>query len=358
MAEKNEGLNNFIAMTGLTQSRAILFWDRAGNNIDKALQLYKSEAKNIAVVFGTFSGNTSKYCGAFFFSFNIEKKEIIRETAILSYSKNLVFDFDIDDWDIFEKKVYDKKIEGKDVIENMSNETDAFFEKMMNRDNYKSIIYDSLQSNNTSHIRAILNDLASKAIGDMGVDLNFHTELLSEVEFSHEDENPILSDTAEEPEVSAADVGALWEQESRDKIIKIDFIISPVGGKAVRGLKVGDVIYTKVLRLIELPTEFLKDFATTLSSDFGIIPSKISELKYNAQSERFEILVKFTDNIYGKGIIGANVKLKTGEAATANTVTDGIKDNFSKISIYLVIGGIIIIIMIIAVVLYLIFGLL
>ena len=167
----------------------------------------------------------------------------------------------------------------------------------------------------------VIKNSIIKITKDNYIQINIESEPISFVDFNIP-KSTTKSDITKTGEDYKTDMDKAKEKEIT--LIKCDFILAPAKGKTVKELKVGDIIYVKIID--EKPearkiVSFLKQKYNGKLPELRLPILKIEE----SESERLAIYVQLTEKMQGVIVANQEVKIKVydpAEELSQNMVLD------------------------------------
>lgn len=134
-------------------------------------------------------------------------------------------------------------------------------------------------------------------------------------------------DDLEKAEGKEKNKGNLKDKLNLDIKLNCTPIISPVAGKKITALGIGDKIAVNIV------DDGKNNKASSLITDErGVATGIISQIAFNQEIDRYNVLLQFNENIYGKLVVGSEVKLAVEEIKNKVTVDEDDQET-QKVSI-------------------------
>lgn len=176
-----------------------------------------------------------------------------------------------------------------------------------------------VNSNQLKEIEIIIQEIIESVIQEP-VNLKLDVESVNKERVK--DSYPELSlEKNEEEEIDNKDNnGQSPKKEKLNIDIKLNCqpIVSPVKGKRIKDLNLGDEIIVKVTD----ERDVSKSLSQILEGDKGEIVGIIKEISFNEELGRYKVLVQLNSQIYGSLIVDSEVKIKTKEIISTDIEDD------------------------------------
>lgn len=287
---------------------------------------------------GRFKTIQNTMFGLFIIQIN-EHGNFIENYAIICNRDNSTYNHspEKNGWKVFHDEIQSLKLRGN-IVQTVSSDLTAKLKNAISDDNFYKGLSSYVASKSNEKIQALLRSLYYRSITDR------EDELIVDFEIeSYEPEEDLADD----------DLDINDEPEIDDGIfLSIDCVVSPVKGKYIIQLKVGDKLMVKI-NPSDPRSQYFIDLLN-LREENLIHPTPAEIIKYTKRDADFEITVKIGEGIYGKIFEAEKVKIRmydpvidklrknTDESAAAakgKKIPETIKVQESNLINYLLIGA-------------------
>ena len=271
---------------------------------------------NILIIKGRFKAISLNIFGQFFIIFNNSKKFDTYNSVVSTYSD--LYELEPNsEWTTYEEYIANVKWKGN-FNANMTTSMIDQFKKFSEEMNSVSLLYDNAYDYDYNALDATLYDLVNRIIHDKSLLLETSIQEVTPVEFSEAKEK--LNNKANEAFEEKKDSHSSYSLEEGSIILSIKSILSPVKGKPVYEIKIGDKIMVNLIPNSDKSNYFIDLLELRDGSFIKPIAGEVIDIKAGSgKGDPTEILTMIAPKLYGKFIEDEKqVKLKM-----YNPETDG-----------------------------------
>jgi len=259
------------------------------------------ETKYTVILKGRFKGIDSNSFGLFIIFLNEELRMVENLIAVVSHFSSL---YDVDPaipWDTLEENLINLKWKG-DISVNSTIDLQNYLESALDRDRGNEL-YQLVKNNDIMRIESLLQAILMKPLNDRNVQIETHSEYVSNAEMSSR--RAERNKSVKKDESNAAKESG----ESIKDAIEVDLVLAPVSGIPVYELSRGDKIMIKINDTFPKGKYYIDLLGARVEGNIIPVPAEIMEIKKNDQNE-YSIMCKIKENIYGRAVETEQVKLK------------------------------------------------
>ncbi len=281
---------------------------------------------NLYILKGRFKSNSLNFYGLFLLLFNTRRELDIVHILVSTYSSA----YDMEPhfgWEKYEEFIVNSKWKGS-YNPNMTASIEDFFKKTTSdQSGQKKILYEYIKNYDYDKVDALMFDIINRVIHDKNLILETRIQETSEKEFRKTKETRSQKKETEQAEQKIS------SEEGVTLIVQL--ILSPVTGKPIYELKIGDVIMCKILPNTDRANYFIDLLDLRVENYIKPVPCKVIDIKSEGKGSPLELLTEIGPGIYGKCIEDERqVKLKMYDPAVDgkinNTKIKDIKQDISK----------------------------
>lgn len=255
--------------------------------------------KKFIIVKGRFKSPVSNLYGIFILVLNNYKKFETYQILVSTFSELYETGLELQ-WNEIEDIIINQKWKGsynKTITASMMDQIKGIADDSR----LSSLLFDNADSDDDhQHLKVSLFDLINRGIQDKNMTLEVKIEKYSIDEFNEMKENRGKNENEEEPVTIPPDKEK-YNLGDEDQIVNVKPILSPVKGKPVYDLKIGDKVMVKITK--DSPkAEFIINLLELKDGDV-ILPVSASIVDIKAGSGKNEpvvILTLLSRGIYGK----------------------------------------------------------
>ncbi len=251
---------------------------------------------NILIVKGRLKAPEQNLFGQFIIFFTNYKKIDLCSSVISTYST--VFDLEPHtNWDKFEESIADLKWKGNFNM-NLTNAIMNEFTKVANDSTLTNLIFESTYNYDYKNLDITLYDIINRIIHDKNMILETGIQEITPLEIKEVREN-----RNKPKEAAAVKQADSFNTPDGTVVIPVKAILSPVNGKPIYQLKIGD----KIMAKIEPKTDRAKYFIDLLGlwedNNKKVLPAPMSVIDIKSgpgRNDPIEILTEIGPGVYGK----------------------------------------------------------
>lgn len=247
---------------------------------------------NILIVKGRFKSGSSNIYGLFLLIFNNNKKLDTHHVIVSSYSD--MYDYEPHtSWEKYEEHIVDRKWKG-----NFNNSMTASlmdsFTRLAEDQRTMKLLFDYVYNYDYDQMDLILYDLVNHIVHDKNLTMETIIQEVTSQEFRKvKDER---SRTKKEEETDD-------EEEDKDRqsvILRVKPILSPVKGKPIYELRIGDRIMIKLIPATSRENYYIDLYNLRESGVIRPNPATVIDIKSTAgKNNPVEILTEIMPGVYG-----------------------------------------------------------
>jgi hypothetical protein len=246
---------------------------------------------------GRFKSSAINLYGIFLVVFNPQKM-METHNAVVSTFSNL-FDFEPHlEWTVFEDKITEFRWKGN-CNTNMTSAIINIFETINKDPRLRDEMYGMISSYNYSQMEVTLFDHFNRIIRDKNaiLETSIQEASLEEVTKIRESRTKTHEDKTQKPEAAPA---YDFEVEEGSTVIPTSLVLSPVRGKLLYELKIGDKIMLRFNPKSEIGNFYNEYFnLKTPEGKIKAVPGEVIDIKSDAKTLPVNILTRIDERIYG-----------------------------------------------------------
>jgi hypothetical protein len=268
-----------------------------------------TEEKNMYFLKGRFKSNSLNFYGLFLLMFNTRQEMDIIHILVSTYSSAYELEPHFG-WEKFEEFIINSKWKGN-YNPNMTASVEDFFKRTTSdQGGQKKLLYEYIKNYNYDSIDAFMFDIINRIIHDKNLILETGIQETSEKEFRE------TKETRSQKKETVQTQSETKISPEEGVILTIQLILSPVTGKPIYELKVGDVIMCKILPNTDRANYFIDLLDLRVENYVKPVPCKVIDIKSEGKGSPLELLTEIGPGIYGKCIEDERqVKLKMYDPA-------------------------------------------
>ena len=287
------------------------------------------QTRDIIILKGNYHSEKSEVSGLFLFIFTSENKSCTK-SVIMSTHDKFVLDFPLDtQWNKFEDKINEIKWGGSKGA-GISGDLKSYFDNYINADSTFQF-FSLLNSRNLSNIKEELVRIFYKPLDDTRLSIDVKIENVSKENYDKIQEERYSKDQVKMSEEDASD-NIDYRIPVDAKLVKVDFLLSPLKGKSIYDLNVGDKIIVKLDRNHPEAESIAKsvqvelhhdDVEQVAQSSYIPLPAEVYQINVSATGE-FIIVCHLKDKLFSKTIEAERVNIRIFNPATDRISGSGI----------------------------------
>jgi hypothetical protein len=259
------------------------------------------ETKYTVILKGRFKGLDTNSFGLFVIFLNEELRMVENLIAVVSHFSSLYETDPAIPWDSLEETLINLKWKG-DISVNITIDLQNYLESALDRDRGNEL-YQLVKNNDISRVESLLQAILMKPLNDRNVQLETHSEYVSNTEMSSRRADRNKTTKKNEPEATRE------TDESVKDAIEVDLVLAPVSGIPVYDIVKGDKIMIKINDKFPKGKYYIDLIGARVEGSIIPVPAEVMDIKKNDQNE-YSILCKIKENIYGRAVETEQVKLK------------------------------------------------
>lgn len=301
-----DAVADLITRMQCTESEAQAALLAAQGNHEQALALLR---RSIFGLKAKFRSELRKVCGLFFVFVDGEKESVLRLHAVLTHEQWL-YNTDLNQPVMeFEDFIYNTEFRIK-TIPGLTKDVNDRCKEKLKFDTLKRLVA-AMVNGELPAIIEVLRLILSAELADRELDLLVNVEKLSRVKFDKL-EKQLQQAPAPDAGAPAEGGAAAGEKpaEATEKILvlKTDIILSPISGRPVRDLHIGDKIYVKITD--NSPQG--RYIANLLKGDAPVAQPVLVPIKEltRTESDRCSVITQFGPGVFGRVVVNTEAKIK------------------------------------------------
>jgi hypothetical protein len=258
-------------------------------------QISTLSADTCLMVKGKFRAGSQNLYGLFLIQFGYDGHLLSTQISVSSYSDTYSIPLD-SSWYDFESAIIQGKWKGA-FNSGLTTSLQSQLEKLRQDTSYRTQIFSSVINYDLSGLNASLYDLINRIIHDkqLTLDCSIESTTLNSInEAKRQRENP----KAAEPVAPAS----AYNLEKGSIILSGALILSPVKGKALFDLRIGDRIMVKIDHTVQSGQIFIDSHQLRVEGRVRPVPTEVVDVKAESRSSPVEILCRIDANYYVKCI--------------------------------------------------------
>ncbi len=255
-----------------------------------------SSSANFIYLKGKLKSVSQKLYGMFVVSFNTEGMVQSNQSMVSSFSE--VYDSDIDrNWDLVEDEIIQLKWKGK-YNTNISVNIQSQFEKL-NEDSYiRAQLFEALNEYDFSGVETILYDLLNRILQDKSIRVEIGIQEVTHSEiYAAKERRDRESKEKNQKEINQKGNHNI---EQGSIVIEASLILSPVKGKPLYDIHIGDKIMCKIEPKSDQSNYFIDYYKLRKDSRITPIPGEVVDIKADSKDSPVEIILKIDKGLYAK----------------------------------------------------------
>lgn len=252
----------------------------------------QTEDKNTLILKGRFKSNSLNLYGIFLIIFN--PSQDIESSNIIVSTFSSVYDLEPHTgWERYEEYILEMKWKGN-YNTSMSSSLMDQLKKLSVEEQLKKQIFEYVDNYDYDHVDTFLFDIINRIIHDKNLILETGIQELTRDEFREAKEKKIKggeADTKEKKELMV---------EEGSVILPLQPILSPVKGKPIYELKIGDKIMMKITPSSDRANYFIDLMNLRIENNIKPVACEVIDIKVEGKNSPVEILTQIGPGIYGK----------------------------------------------------------
>lgn len=243
---------------------------------------------SIIILKARFKSNSLSLYGILLIIFN-RNQDLDSYNAVVSTFSNV---YDLEPhvgWDRFEESILDVKWKGS-FNNSMTSSLMDHINSIAKDENLKTQLYDYLNNYDYDNAEVMIYDTINRIIHDKNLIIEIGIQEVTPDEFKETKEkrskSPASSDKSPVEDGSA--------------ILPVEPILSPVKGKPLYELKIGDKIMARIVPNSDRANYFIDLLDLRADGSFRPIPCEIIDIKSGGKNAPVDILTQIGPGIYGK----------------------------------------------------------
>jgi hypothetical protein len=249
-------------------------------DVDKAKKLLSGDYQNIYVIKGRFADQEKLYGVFLLFICEIENR-LVRNITMAGSAPSLYENSPTNEWPAFLKQI--ERNRGQSFVDDeLTGKLSQAFAKVLNEKSIPNVA-NAVNQNSISKITKSFKKILEKVIGSAGItciiDYEKTTSLVLSDFFRSEEKdttgkNPAVTETVEQEE--EVDIDAI-EEEIEETIIMAKPVLSPVKGKDIDTIEIGDEIWAVIRDTSQAAVQTAADLK--LVNQGKMMPTTVSVMK-------------------------------------------------------------------------------
>ena len=296
---------DLVARMQCTESEARAALHATKDELDRATALLR---RSIFGVKAKFRSELRKVCGILYIYIDAEREAVERLHAVVTQEPWL-YNTDLAQPVMeFEDYIINTEFRIKTVT-NLMRDINSRLKERLKFDALKRFTA-AIVAEEPQQLVDILRAILSGELADRELDLLVKFEKISRVKFEKM-EKALEQQTAAEDKAAAAAAAPAEEDEGKEKvlILKTDIVLSPISGRPVRELKIGDKIYVKIT-----DNSPQGRYIANLLRGEQVMPQlilvPIKEMT-RTESDRCSLITQFGPGVFGRVVVNTEAKIKT-----------------------------------------------
>ncbi|HNW94277.1 MAG TPA: DUF4899 domain-containing protein [bacterium] len=289
--------------TELEAQAALLATD---NDTDRAIALLR---RSIFGIKAKFRSELRKVCGVIYVFVDAEREAVERVHAVVT-NEAWLYNTDLNQPVMeFEDYIINTEFRIKTVTNLMRDVNDRLKERLK-FDTLKRFVA-AMVAENQNQLVEILRTIISGELADRELDFMVKVEKINRVKFDKMEKAVKQVPPAGEAAAEEGEAAAAPADEAKEKvlILKTDIILSPISGRAIRKLKIGDKIYVKIID--NSPQG--RYIANLLKGNAPLPQPVLVPIKEmtRTESDRCSIITQFGPGVFGRVVVNTEAKIKS-----------------------------------------------
>jgi hypothetical protein len=265
-----------------------------GNNMSPEVNELSDE--NILVLKAKFKAVPSNIYGLMILLFNSSKEFETYNVVVSTYSDIYKNELNMD-WNEYEEIIVDMKWKGQfnnNLTSSIMDNLNSFQGELDNI----NLLYDHIYNYNYKELEVVVFDLINRIIHDKNLILETVIQEVTPSDYVNIKEQ---RSKPKEEEEKSEETGNSAEKASGSVILPIDLILSPVKGKPIYNLKIGDRLMVRIKPTSDRANYLIDDLDLKNEKNIKPVPAEIIDIKAGTQrNDPIEILTKIIPGYFGK----------------------------------------------------------
>jgi hypothetical protein len=253
---------------------------------------------NYVFLKGRFKSTAANIYGLFLVVFNPQKQMESFNACASSFSNNYDMEPHIG-WEHFEEKITENRWKGN-CNPSMTNAIVAIFETINKDARLRAEFYTMISTYNYTQIETALFDNFKRVIRDHGtvLETGIQESTLEEVIALREQKS---KNQKPQPAVEPGVHGSHdFEVEEGSSIVPVSMLLSPVRGKLLYELKIGDKIMLRFNQKTDVGKNYINYFnLTEPNGKIKAVPGEVIDLRSEKKNLPIQVLTRIDERIYG-----------------------------------------------------------
>lgn len=247
---------------------------------------------------GRFRSSINNLYGLFLIVFNPQKSIESIHSVVSTFSN--IYDLEPHlEWHLFEEKITDIRWKGNCNM-NMTNAMLSMFETVNKDSKARDELYSMISTYNYTQIEIMIFDLINRIVRDKEATLESGIQESTPEEVSHIREQKRVEHEQKNAKSAAPLPSYNFQVEEGATVVPVNMILSPVQGKLLYELKVGDKIMLKFNPKTDLGNFYLDLYQLkTPEGKIKGIPGEVIDIKADAKNLPVNILARIDEHMYG-----------------------------------------------------------
>jgi hypothetical protein len=254
---------------------------------------------NYVFLKGRFKSVSTNIYGLFLVVFNPQKQMESFNACASSFSNNYDMEPHLG-WDLYEEKITENRWKGN-CNPSMTNAIIGIFESINKEARLRGEFYTMISSYNYTQIETVLFDAFKRIIRDHGtvIETGIQESTLEEVVALREKRSKNQKPEAAPAKPEAAE-NHDFEVEEGASVVPVSMMLSPVRGKLLYELKIGDRIMLRFNPKTEVGLNYIKFFnLTTPNGKVKAVPGEVIDIRSDKKDLPIQVLSRIDERIYG-----------------------------------------------------------
>lgn len=246
---------------------------------------------------GRFKASSSNLYGLFLIIFNPEKAMESYHAAVSTYSN--IFDLEPHiEWQTFEEKITEIRWKGNCNM-NMTSAVVSLFESLNGNFSARDEIYGMVSTYNYTHLDVAVTDIINRVIRDKGIVLETGIQEALPEEVVAAREEHLKKQTGKDKPSPTESVSHGFHVEEGSAIVPASMVLSPVKGKLLYELKIGDLIMLRFNQKTDLGQFYINLYKLkTPEGKYKPIPGEVIDIKSEARNLPVNILARIDNQLF------------------------------------------------------------
>jgi hypothetical protein len=247
---------------------------------------------------GRFKSTAANLYGLFLVIFNPQKVMEVHNAAASSFSNSYELEPHTE-WERYEEKITEYRWKGN-CNASMTNSIVTAFENISRDSHLREELYTLISTYNYSQLEIMLFDQINRIVRDRNIIIESGIQESTPEEVIQVRERrsaaPKEENTTPKPETTSHD----FEVEEGSTIVPVSMLLSPVRGKLLYELKIGDKIMLRLNAKNEIGKYYIDYFSLrTPDGKIKAIPGEVIDIKSDKRDMPVSVLTKIDEHIYG-----------------------------------------------------------